>query len=283
MRQYFLLKAALALCRLMGSTAAAAAAAAKQESLSDRMMRLEFVEEMERIERENMRRKSQETLRERMLHVAKEVFPQSFFPESDEEYYERKLDEYNGNNYNQNNYNNGNNNDDYMQNYIFNNNANIDLAGYALKYVGCQNVHTWDDNLADGSTNPLAMNRFVIFRLCKANDCSAYNKWGCNYNYGEYVIPMEDYLSIMAEYHFEQFGRFCKTCYRCMHLDYYNDDDGLNDDAYNSTSAYNATNDDGSSTYCDINSDDCTDDEYWAGKNQRERKKNSLGCDEAKT
>lgn len=246
MRQSFLAKALLALFHIHGMMIRTAGAL--EESMTDRMMRLKFVEEMERLEMETLRRKRQESLQKRLLKVAREVLSQSFFPA---ETTDRSL----AYDYYQNQ-----NNDDYLHSYVYSNNENIDLAGYALKYVGCQNVHTWDDNLVDGSSTPLAMNRFVVFRLCKANDCSAYNKLGCNYNYGEYVLPMEDYLSIMAEYHFEQFGRFCKTCHRCMRLDYYKDDDGVDD-------AYNATDDGmGDDTYCDINSDDCSDDEYWAGK-----------------
>ena len=221
---------------------------------SDRLRRMEFVREMERLEKETLRKKSQKSLQDRLLKVAKEMLPTSFLENSNNNK-ERDLANYQ--------------NDDYLSNYVYANDASIDLAGYALKYVGCQNVHTWDDNLAGGDyASPLSMKRFVTFRLCKANDCSAYNKWGCNFNYGEYVIPMEDYLAIMAEYHFEQFGRFCKTCYRCMSLDYYKDDDDAM--AYNATDdgSYNMNvNDDGNMGMgCDLNDDGCTDDEYWAGE-----------------
>ena len=222
-----------------------------QESMSERVKRMEFVQEMERLQKETLRKKSQKSLQERLLKVAKEILPVAFLKND-----ERHLA--NNNNYQS---------DDNLQNYVYTeNDVGIDLSGMALKYVGCQNVHNWDDNLASSSEEPLAMNRFVMFRLCKANDCSAYNKWGCNFNFGEYVIPMEDYLSIMAEYHFEQFGRFCKTCYRCMNLEYYKDDD----DATASTNA-TATDDDAYYTAddtvaCNLNDDSCSDDAYWAGE-----------------
>ena len=238
------MKATLALCHLSAMTRGTMGLSST-EFQSERLQRIEFVREMERLEKETLRKKSQKSLQERLLKVAKEILPSSFSQNT-----ERDL----ANNYQ---------NDDYLSNYVYANDASIDLAGYALKYVGCQNVHTWDDNLAGGDyASPLAMKRFVTFRLCKANDCSAYNKWGCNFNFGEYVIPMEDYLAIMAEYHFEQFGRFCKTCYRCMKLDYYKDDDDAT--AYNATDDGYNVNDDNAG--CDINDDGCSDDEYWAGE-----------------
>lgn len=249
MRQGFILKVALAVFQLL-CLKLDAVEASRRESLTDRMRRMEFVREMERLEKETLRKKSQKSLQERLLKLAREIIPGSM-DNNDEG---RKLENYG--------------NDDYLANYMYMNDESVDLAGFALKYVGCQNVHTWNDDLVTEGSNPLAMNRFVIFRLCKANDCSAYNKWGCNFNFGEYVIPMEDYLAIMAEYHFEQFGRFCKTCYRCMHLDYYSDDDDANAAAYNATddasAAYENMGDDGAG--CNLNDDGCTDDAYWAGK-----------------
>ena len=65
----------------------------------------------------------------------------------------------------------------------------LDLTDYALKYVGCQNIHTWSDNRAAGENgeyeSPLSMEKFVVLRLCEREQCSAYNKWGCNYEYAE--------------------------------------------------------------------------------------------------
>lgn len=54
----------------------------------------------------------------------------------------------------------------------------VDLTEFALKYVGCQNIHQYDDNLAGNGKSPLAMNRFVILRLCPKDECSAYNNDG---------------------------------------------------------------------------------------------------------
>jgi hypothetical protein len=94
-----------------------------------------------------------------------------------------------------------------------------DLTSYALKYIGCTNIHTWDDNRVAAGLTPMKIERFVVLRLCESDSCSAYNKYGCNAQYGEYVMPMEDYLSVMSTYHLQQFNRYCQTCSECMTFD----------------------------------------------------------------
>jgi hypothetical protein len=151
-----------------------------------------------------------------------------------------------------------------------------DLSSYALKYVGCEAINTWSDNLAkdkDAST-VLALKRFVIFRMCPANKCSKNRKFGCTSNYGEYMIDMESYLGLVKDYHYARFDDYCTTCTTCFGSgnsqtayqasnnnvrrlgdDYYAadddaaGDDGANagDDAYNDDGAADdAYNDDGS-------------------------------------
>ena len=98
-------------------------------------------------------------------------------------------------------------------------NANdLDLSQYALKYVGCQNIKSFSDDLAEDSsaTSVLALSKFVIFRFCQADLCSSYSKYGCSENYGEYLIDLETYLLTMAEYHYSRYKQYCTTCMSCM-------------------------------------------------------------------
>jgi len=106
------------------------------------------------------------------------------------------------------------NNDQYQENVL-------DVENYALKYVGCQNINTWSDNKAQDadSDTVFAMQRFVVFRMCPVGRCSAHNAHGCNSDFGEYMITMEDYLAIMAQYHFARFDEYCSTCATCMEYD----------------------------------------------------------------
>jgi len=85
----------------------------------------------------------------------------------------------------------------------------IDLTSYSLKFEQCQFVKTYDDELAEDedTATVLATQRFVIFRLCPEGYCSS-----CNYNYGEYVIDLETYLQATVEYQQELQEAMCDTC-----------------------------------------------------------------------
>ena len=60
---------------------------------------------------------------------------------------------------------------------------------------------------------------------------------GCQENYGEYMIELEDYLSLMLEYQMERFEQYCEYCEECMYDVYqvwlqrggFQDDDGGDD------------------------------------------------------
>lgn len=97
----------------------------------------------------------------------------------------------------------------------------IDLTNYAIKYVGCRNVNSWS------SDNSLELNRFVVFRLCDSNSCSSYNQYGCSSNYGEYMLPLENYLKLMADYYYKDFNKYCEVCSRCM--SFVDNDDNTDD------------------------------------------------------
>lgn len=131
----------------------------------------------------------------------------------------------------------------------------LDLSQYAMKYVGCQNIKLFSDDLAqdEDSETVLGLNRFVVFRMCLADKCSTYNKYGCQDSFGEYVIEMEMYLEIMSEYHHQKYLEYCATCIECMNPPDDLDDDYVyqvynnTDDAYidesNETVSWSAEND----------------------------------------
>lgn len=145
----------------------------------------------------------------------------------------------------------------------------LDLSGYSLKYVGCQAVNTWSDNMAadEDSSSVFALEKFVILRMCSSKWCSGYRKFGCSgRNYGEYMILMEDYLAIMKQYHYSRFSTFCTTCKECMYSNQNvayqqaNDDDAANDDQANDDAANDdAVNDDAAND--DAANDDAANDD----------------------
>mmetsp|Transcript_9800 Transcript_9800/g.29167 ORF Transcript_9800/g.29167 Transcript_9800/m.29167 type:complete len:418 (+) Transcript_9800:118-1371(+) len=84
----------------------------------------------------------------------------------------------------------------------------IDISGYSLKFEQCQFVKAYDDELAgEDSETILATKRFVIFRLCPSDACDS-----CNYNFGEYIVDLEEYLEATVNYQQEMQEEMCNSC-----------------------------------------------------------------------
>lgn len=88
-------------------------------------------------------------------------------------------------------------------------NYQIDISGYSVKFQQCQFVRAYDEELAEDeeSSTILATKRFVIFRLCPNNECSS-----CSYGYGEYLVDLDTYLQVSTEYFKEQQEYYCQVC-----------------------------------------------------------------------
>mmetsp|Transcript_9283 Transcript_9283/g.19466 ORF Transcript_9283/g.19466 Transcript_9283/m.19466 type:complete len:422 (-) Transcript_9283:142-1407(-) len=87
----------------------------------------------------------------------------------------------------------------------------IDISGYSLKFEQCQFVKAYDDELAgEDSETILATKRFVIFRLCPSDACDS-----CSYNFGEYIVDLEEYLEATVEYQQEMQEEMCDACQEC--------------------------------------------------------------------
>lgn len=216
-------------------------------SVSDYQRRTDFVNAMDKARGEKRRLQD---LRKQLLAKARPV-PRALEEEANEDVEEEANDEAN---------------DDAV--YV--NADGLDLSSYSLKYVGCQAVNTWSDNMAkdEDSNTAFALEQFVILRMCPSTWCSRYRKFGCGSNYGQYMILMEDYLAIMKEYHYARFATYCGTCSQCMGSyvsyqatedgnrrrrladddaagdDAVNDDEAAGDDAYNDDAGDDAMNND---------------------------------------
>lgn len=231
-------------------------------SKSQSDLRADFVRAMNEATQRKEEASRQQSLVKRMLSSAKLVKNAFEFSAPTQTQDDRHLANY-AYNYNYGYYNYyQNQNDDYDANQneqgqqedemgddAFAQYGGLNLTNYALKYLGCQNIHTFSDDMAADNNvdGPLAMDRFVVFRLCPKESCSNYNQWGCNYNYGEYTMPMEDYLATMQTYHIEQYQEYCLTCMQCMTGtgDFANQDNqnnqnnrNLNDNNYNGGGQY---------------------------------------------
>lgn len=68
------------------------------------------------------------------------------------------------------------------------------LAAYSIKFQGCHHVQQWNEDAGNGDDIKIMTQRLVRFRLCPANACSAGASFGCDSNYGDYVVDMETYV-----------------------------------------------------------------------------------------
>mmetsp|Transcript_8147 Transcript_8147/g.12505 ORF Transcript_8147/g.12505 Transcript_8147/m.12505 type:complete len:553 (+) Transcript_8147:42-1700(+) len=100
--------------------------------------------------------------------------------------------------------------------------AYVDLEGYALKYIGCSQLASFSDYQAYTNADSVTVKQnFVSFRLCPYDTCSTKSDYGCGYNYGEYLVPMNDYLEAYESYKAEAFQQFCDYCDQCMYFEQY--------------------------------------------------------------
>jgi len=100
----------------------------------------------------------------------------------------------------------------------------VDISQYSLKFGKCQFVQGYSDELAEDEEydSVLAVNRFIIFRLCPTSSCES----SCNTGYGEYMVDMDEYLMATTEYRLEQQEEYCDECDENCEQDDAAQDDG---------------------------------------------------------
>ena len=82
----------------------------------------------------------------------------------------------------------------------------VDISPYSLRFEKCQGIKTGQEQQP--------VRRFAVFRLCPRHECST-----CQANYGEYTLPLEDYLGILSTYFHETKSKLCETCTHCLEPD----------------------------------------------------------------
>eukprot|EP00559_Dactyliosolen_fragilissimus_P003969 CAMPEP_0184857478 /NCGR_PEP_ID=MMETSP0580-20130426/2627_1 /TAXON_ID=1118495 /ORGANISM="Dactyliosolen fragilissimus" /LENGTH=419 /DNA_ID=CAMNT_0027353095 /DNA_START=102 /DNA_END=1361 /DNA_ORIENTATION=+ len=105
----------------------------------------------------------------------------------------------------------------------------IDISGYSMKFQKCQFVKQYEDELAEEeeAETVLGTKRFVVFRLCPSNTCES----SCNYGYGEYIVDMDEYLEATINYAEEQQEEMCQMCDEdCQYYGYQNQGDEAEQD-----------------------------------------------------
>lgn len=97
----------------------------------------------------------------------------------------------------------------------------FDISNYAIKFTQCATIASYSDDLAgdEYSDTVLAAQRFAIFRLCPAQQCSSFSNNGCNTHYGEYMVSMDQYLAALMEEEEERVIGYCQYCQNCANIE----------------------------------------------------------------
>ena len=222
-------------------------------------------------------------------------------------------------NNNQNNYN-----YDYNYNYNYNqqeeeevdyNGFGFDPSNYSLKYTSCSAVNMYSDEAAEREemSSATITKKFVVFRLCPTDTCSAYfyssaedrhyNYHGskaCGDSFGEYLIPLETYMEEYGNYIDEMKESYCEYCSQCLYFEhiYYGNNNRERDlgadDYYEMNDDANAANmyagNDASGEYhackyykeCSTFMNVCDNEgaQYWNNLNQDDDQNYQQGCEE---
>lgn len=115
-------------------------------------------------------------------------------------------------------------------------NGDVDLSSYSVKFEKCQFLKQYNveggnnknGNNKNGVDTVLATKRFVIFRLCPDSSCSS-----CNYNYGEYIVDMDQYLEATLQYKQQVQEQYCNSCNECINMEAENANNQDNADGEN--------------------------------------------------
>ena len=91
------------------------------------------------------------------------------------------------------------------------------LDDYSLKYVRCQPIETYSDDMASdyNATSVLSREDFVVLRLCPSSYCNDNFYFGCTNDYGDFIIQLADYLDIVYTYRVQSRENYCSLCQEC--------------------------------------------------------------------
>ena len=139
-------------------------------------------------------------------------------------------------------------NDDYWAKMGFS------VADYSIKYQTCSNLHFFGDPngnnnqrnrfMADNNNNNnnnkdnqnqqyqyqnynaqnaqqydmIQRDTFVTFRLCPSSTCQDSSNSGCDVTYGEYMLPLADYIYAFSSYYATAQENYCTWCKKCIYF-----------------------------------------------------------------
>lgn len=135
------------------------------------------------------------------------------------------------------------------------------VAGYDIKFQGCLHVAQWgaDEENGGGEDDVMvATKRLVRFRLCPSGFCSSESGYGCNSDYGDYVIDMDTYVANFLEHKNEYQEQKCEQFIENGGCSCENN----GDDQYDEQSCFNSCFAAAGMDYCKEDEDGFQVDEY---------------------
>lgn len=99
----------------------------------------------------------------------------------------------------------------------------FDISSYALKFQKCTTVESYNEDMANDQSRDtvLSSERFAVFRLCPKDQCSASSTHGCDKEYGEYVVSMDQYLEAVLVNEEQRVVDYCNYCQECAEIEAY--------------------------------------------------------------
>jgi hypothetical protein len=95
------------------------------------------------------------------------------------------------------------------------------LADFSIKYAGCSALTSFMDSSNEDGSYPFVNQNFVTYRLCPSESCNDDSWRGCKSDYGEYLMNLEDFLSVQQDYLDEEFEYYCNYCEQCLYFEQY--------------------------------------------------------------
>jgi hypothetical protein len=91
----------------------------------------------------------------------------------------------------------------------------FDVRSYSFKYTGCHDLGHWWQGQEETAT------RYATFRLCPTETCSAYSTFGCQSDYGEYIVPVDLLVTSLMEHNQARVAGYCEYCESCATVESY--------------------------------------------------------------
>lgn len=95
----------------------------------------------------------------------------------------------------------------------------FDLSAYSLKYHSCTSLTSYTGDQGDDQVFTTA--NYAVFRACPSEYCNDESWSGCRNNYGEFLIPLYDYMEAQENNLKSEMDYYCGYCQECSFYEYY--------------------------------------------------------------